>query len=212
MADALRYPFCLPGPLRGTRQLQSSLLMKALLTSLCLLSALPLAACGDDDDGRPAPYQSGVQASGPVSDLEDKDLQRICNTFDTHLDVSLGYDAIAHVLCLPQALLLGGSREGCEKRMADCKRDLPPPAMISVAINDNRTCVNNLRQCNATIAQVEACVNVNVDWAFDIVKSFTCGDVANEQRRQVANGAAGCVNVSPGCERFADVQSETPLF
>lgn len=186
--------------------------MKALLAPLCLLAALPLLACGKDDDDAPAPYQSGVQEAGPVNKLDDKELQQICNSFDTHVNVSLGYDALAHVLCLPQALLLGGSREGCERRMADCKRDLPPPAMISLNINDNHTCVDNLRQCDATVAQLEACVDVNVDWAYRIVESITCGDIANEQRRQVVNQAGGCVKASPGCERFAHIDEGTVLY
>ena len=50
--------------------MQSSATMKALLAPLCLLAAVPLMACGKDDDDAPAPFESGVKEDGPVDFLE----------------------------------------------------------------------------------------------------------------------------------------------
>src|SRR4051812_24273809 len=109
--------------------------MKTLTLLTCCVVALPLFACGDDDETR-APYASGVQAAGPVSNLDDDDLAKLCRSYDAHVDVNLGFDAVATVLCLPSALLLGGSREGCQQRMAECTADLPPPVKASVRVTD----------------------------------------------------------------------------
>lgn len=181
--------------------------MKALFLVTCL-ATLPLLACGDDDETR-APYQSGVQGTAPVSSLNDDDLARLCRSYDAHVDVNLGFDAVATVLCLPQALLFGGDREGCQQRMAECTADLPPPVTARVRVTDERQCVANLRQCNQTVASLEGCINVNLTSVYRLIDSLTCGDV-NTPRAAMADLVNTCVDT--GCRQFAEPTPERPLF
>jgi hypothetical protein len=184
--------------------------MKASLALLPIAVALPLLACGHDDETR-SPYTSGVQATGPVSTLDDSDLTKLCRSYDSHVDVNLGFDVVATAACLPSAILLGITYEGCQQRMAECKRNLPPPVTASLRVTDERACVANLRQCDQSVASLEGCINVNLDSVYRLIDSLTCGDV-NTPRAAMANLVSACANASPGCTRFVEPTPERPLF
>lgn len=184
--------------------------MKTSLPLLIIALALPVLACGDDDEKR-APYSSGVQAAGPVSSLDDDDLAKLCRSYDAHVDVNLGFDVVATAACLPSAILLGLTYEGCQQRMAECKRDLPPPVTASVRVTDERACVEDLRKCDQSVASLEGCINVNLGSVYRLIDSLTCGDV-NTDRAAMANLVSACANTSPGCQRFVEPTPERPLF
>jgi hypothetical protein len=192
--------------------------MKLRLASLGLLSALAFA-CSDDDDGKPPPFVSGVDAGAgdpAVSGLNTDQKTRLCQSYGAHVSGSVGFDLLAEAVCLPQAILLGGSPSGCRQRLAECTANVPPPVQINVQVNDTRVCEQNLAQCNLTTAQLEGCINLRLDWVYSLLDTLSCGRADNDDTRtlaeQMMRGASVCANGFAGCDRFINVNSEPVLF
>ena len=188
------------------------------LASLGLLAFLALG-CSDDDDGKPPPFPSGVSADGgsvSVSDLNTEQKTRLCQSYGAHVSGRVGYDLLAEAVCLPQAILLGGSPSGCRQRLAECTANVPPPIQIDVQVNDTRVCEQNLSQCNLTTAQLEGCINLRLDWVYALLDTLSCGSVGDSDTRSLAEqmmrGASVCANGFAGCDRFIDVKGEPVLF
>jgi hypothetical protein len=181
---------------------------------LAVCASFLTCACNDRDDEGTTPYRSGVNASGPASTLGTADQQRLCQSLDAHVRVTLGYDTLALALCLPPAVLLGESTADCEQRLADCKGDLPPPAELEVRISDPQTCLASLRQCNLSVAALEGCVDVNLDWIHRLVEGVTCGSSNDARVRQMAasrDAVSACVNANAACQQWVEGGSSTLL-
>lgn len=181
--------------------------MKATHLLVCA-AALSLLACGDDKETR-SPYSSGVQGQGPVSNLNDDELAKLCRSYDAHVNVNIGFDAVATVVCLPQALLFGGDQAGCRRLMAECKANQPPPVTATVRVTDERACVQNLRQCNQTVASLEGCINVNLTAVYNLIDGLTCGDYGSNRAR-MADLVNTCVDT--GCKQFAEPSPQDPIY
>lgn len=156
-------------------------------------SVLVLAGCGDDDDAR-APYQSGISVSGPVSGLNNSQLQQICSSFDAYVDTNVGFDQLAYIACLPAAIVLGGTKEGCSQQLDACMAAFPQPLAAQAHVHDPQVCFANLQQCQATVSVLERCVNVNLDLAFDVL-GWTCSRAGDADVQKAAARAMDTVNV-----------------
>lgn len=190
----------------------------ARLASLGLLSSLALA-CSDDDEGNPPPFTAGIgrdAGTATVSDLDTEQKTRLCQSYGAHVSGRVGYDLLAEAVCLPQAILLGGSPAGCRQRLAECTANVPPPVQISVQVNDTRVCEQNLAQCTLTTAQLEGCINLRLDFVYSLLDTLSCGSADNADTRtlaeQMMRGASVCANGFAGCDRFIDVDSNPVLF
>lgn len=181
---------------------------------LLALSCLSVLACRDDDDKRPPPYESGVTSSNaPVADLSDNDKKQLCQSYGAHVSSSVGLDLLAQAVCLPQAILLGGSPEGCQKRLDACVADVPPPVQLDVSVDDVHVCTDTLAQCDLNVAQLEGCINVRLDWVYDLVRSLSCAGANNDdtqRRAKQMQGVAVCAAGSAGCDKF--ISSDPVLF
>lgn len=176
-------------------------------------------ACSDDDDGKPPPFSSGVSADAgtvAVSDLNTEQKTRLCQSYGAHVSGRVGYDLLAEAVCLPQAILLGGSPTGCRQRLAECTANVPPPVQIDVQVNDTRVCEQSLAQCNLSTAQLEGCINLRLDWVYALLDTLSCGNANSADTRSLAEqmmrGASVCANGFAGCDRFINVDSEPVLF
>lgn len=169
-------------------------------------------ACSDDDDHRPSPYSSGVASSNaPVSDLNDRDKEQICRSYGAHVSSSVGLDLIAQAVCLPQAILLGGTPEGCQERLDACVADAPPPVQVNLSVDDVQVCTDRLTQCNLNVAQLEGCIDVRLDWVYSLVRSLSCAGASNrdtQRRAQEMQGVSVCGAARAGCDRFISVGPE----
>lgn len=178
------------------------------LSSLIALSSLA-AACGDDDDeGRPR-YRSGVQGSSTidVADLDDDDLDRICESLDVYIDTNIDFSAIAYIACLPPAIVFsGGNAANCERRLDECTKEFPEPIAIQARVRNREVCYSNLQSCRASVADLEGCVNLNLDLALDIL-DWSCSGSADEDLRERAaramDTASICADIDSACRRFA---------
>lgn len=178
---------------------------------LLVLLSLVAQACSDDDDEGPPPFTSGVSSTAPVSDLSDDDKVRICQSYGAHVSASVGFDLIAQAVCLPQAILLGGTPEGCQQRLDDCTANVPPPVQIDLQVNDTHVCTEKLETCNLSVADLEGCINVRFDWVYSLVRSISCAGADNADTRSRAEqmrGVGVCAAGRAGCDRFINVDPE----
>ena len=176
---------------------------------LCLTAL----ACSDDDDQGPPPYSSGVTSSSnaPVSGLGDGDKAKLCRSYGAHVSSSVGLDLIAQAVCLPQAILLGGSPEGCRARLDACVADVPPPVQLDVAVDDVQVCTDTLAQCSLSVAQLEGCINLRFDWIYELVNGLSCagaGDSSTRNRAEQMRGVAVCAAGRASCDGFLSVGPE----
>jgi hypothetical protein len=123
---------------------------------------------------------------------------------------------LAEAVCLPQAVLLGGSPAGCRQRLAECTANVPPPVQIDVQVNDTRVCEQNLAQCNLTTTQLEGCINLRLDWVYTLLDALSCGSAGDPSTQSLAEqmmrGASVCASGFAGCDRFINVNSQPVLF
>jgi hypothetical protein len=168
--------------------------------------------CGDDDDGGAARtvYVSGVNppsSTTTVSTLGDGDKRRLCTSLDAHVQANVGFDALAYAACLPAAIVLGGDEKGCEAQLAECMDRFPEPIAIDAHLQDESVCFRDLGQCRATVAALEACVNVNLDVIFDILDNWSCAGAGDEAGRKAATNAMDtadvCADLNAACNDFA---------
>ncbi len=164
-----------------------------------------ILGCDGDDDARPRYRANVTPAIGnttQVSMLEDDELQRVCRSYDAYVETHVSFEAIAYVACLPTAIVLSASPEGCERRLDDCMALFPDPITVSVETGDTRICVDSLRECNASIAEFEGCVNVSLDLALDIVDNWTCRGIDDDRRAEAARAmdtVSVCAQVDDPC-------------
>ena len=187
------------------------------LSSLALLSLLALG-CSDDDEGNPPPFRSGVDGgtSAPVSGLSTQQKTQLCQSYGAHVSGRVGYDLLAEAVCLPQAILLGGSPEGCRQRLAACTADVPPPIQIDVQVSDTHVCEQSLAQCQLSSAQLEGCINLRLDFVYALLDTLSCRGASNpdtqSRAEQMMRGVGVCAAGAAGCDRFINVDPEPVLF
>ena len=142
-------------------------------------------------------------ARGPMSSRRAVHIAtQICRSLDAHLNVTISFDEVARLACLPSAILLGGSREGCQAQLDACMQNTPPPLRIQAQARSEQVCYDSLAQCNASVADIESCVNVSLDAAIDFLERVSCAGFANEDVRRTAESmqtARGCADVSATC-------------
>ena len=186
---------------------------------LLLLGALALATvsgCGDDDDERPR-YRATVTTNNDdgttiqVSSLEDDELEEVCASYSAFVDTHISFDALAYFWCLPQAIVLGGSAEGCEERLLTCIDDFPEPIELGAQSTGTEICLSQLRSCNASVAEFEGCVNLNLDLVFDIFDNWSCGGNNDDQIRDAARAMdrlSICADIDASCAEAAGLRPE----
>jgi hypothetical protein len=117
---------------------------------------------------------------------------------------------------------LGGSPEGCQERLEACVADVPPPLELDVLVegrgsareqnlDDVQICTDRLSECNLSVAQLEGCINVRLDWVYSLVSSLSCAGASNSDTRSRAEqmrGVTVCAAGRAGCDRFINVGPE----
>jgi len=183
--------------------------MRASISSLALL--VVIAGCGDDEDeGRPR-YRSNVSVSTdtPVAALDDDDLRQICANVDAHVSAHVDLSVVAYAACLPQAILTSADQDTCEAEFDRCVDNFADPIAINARFNDPAICVSGLRLCDATVADLDTCLNLNFDVVYSVVDSLSCGGTSEDEAREAmqrANDIHLCTDISATCDDFANVR------
>jgi len=160
---------------------------------------LSAAACGNDD---PDPkFSSGLDDKTTASTLDDDDKRTFCRTLDAHVNVTVGFEEIARIACLPGALL-AGSREGCEQVLDTCAKNASPPITINASASREQACFDDLDSCEADVATLESCVNINVGAVRQLLENITCarfGAKTSDEVTKVMQTAGTCAKASASC-------------
>jgi hypothetical protein len=179
--------------------------MRNITISITLIALL--SACGHSDNGTPPRYVTGVSATGPVSSLNNGQLQQICSSYDAYVNTNVGFDQIAYIACLPAAIVLGGGSAGCMQQLTTCMAAFPPPVSVQAHVHDPQVCFRDLQQCQASVSVLENCVNVNLGLALDILDRWSCSNAGDADLQKAAARAMDTVDVcgqaNAGCNQFA---------
>jgi len=182
--------------------------MRTPMTSLLFL--VVVVGCGDDEDGNRPRYRSNVSVSTdtPVSDLNERDLGEICASLDAHVSANVDLDLVAYVACLPGAILTA-DEDACNRELDRCMDDFPDPIAINARLEDETVCFSSLRSCDASVADLDGCINLNLDIVYDLLDRLSCGGVSDEEARAQAERASAinvCADISAACNDFANLR------
>lgn len=167
--------------------------------SFALVCAL-YVGCGD---GESSPsFSSGVNSNAEADQLDDEEKRQFCGTLDTHVSVTVGFDEIARIACLPAALLTATSRQACEELLDSCSRGT---SGITVSSSERmEKCYDSLAMCQEDVGTLESCVNVNVAAVRTVLERFTCArfgdDNLERDLERVMDTAAACGQTSASCK------------
>jgi|GEM_PF-5178882 len=184
--------------------------MKTTFPHACLFGVLALAsACGGDDTRDPPPYESGVKSDAPVSELSTEDKRKICETYGAHIDAHLDLNMIARAVCLPTSLLLGGTTEqSCEEYLNDCTKNFLVTGNVDARVHDEAACIASLDTCATSVVDLEGCVNVNLDFVYDILNRLSCRRAGDEsvmsEARHDQQAASVCSQKDQTCGQIAE--------
>lgn len=175
------------------------------LTKFSPLLAMLALGCGEDEKSI---YSSGLDDEKTASTLDDDEKRQFCRSFDSHVSVSVGFQELARVLCLPAALLTR-TREGCQEVLDTCSRNAASPITVDVRRSREEQCFDDLDSCEADVGTLESCVNVNIGLARSVLESITCakaGDPdAMREVNQVMQTAGTCARASASCGEATQV-------
>jgi hypothetical protein len=86
----------------------------------------------------------------------------------------------------------------------------PEPIEVRANAQTAELCVAQLASCQASVADLEGCINLNLDLVFEILDDWSCalyGDPQVEQQAQrMMNVVEVCADLDAACNRAA-----TPL-
>ncbi|MEQ8280160.1 MAG: hypothetical protein RMA76_01335 [Deltaproteobacteria bacterium] len=146
-------------------------------------------------------FSAGVDGNKQVKDLTDSDAQTLCKAaeetandfFDDNKD---GFCKFSGAFAGIFAGSLGGDAQStCEMAVTQCESQASTePAMCEPMVTD----------CEATIAEIEACYNDSLDVAADLLDKFagkSCADlIADESSLNItADTPASCVALEEKC-------------
>ena len=183
--------------------------MRASISGVLLLTIL--AGCGDDEEGDRPRYRSNVMVdtNTNVSDLDDDDRRRVCASLDAHVDANVDFGVVAYAACLPESILLAGDQDECEARLAECMNHFPEPVSIAARFDNETVCLSGLSACDGiSVANLDACVNVNLDILYGIFDSLSCGGLSDAERndaRHAMDTLNVCAVANAGCSDFVSV-------
>jgi hypothetical protein len=168
------------------------------------------SACSDDPEPRPrygAP--EAIAGNSQVSTLNTEQKRELCASFDAYTSTYVDLSSVAYLACLPVAIWTTLDEAACRASLDGCVKGFPKPIAVSVTARDENLCFQSLAQCNATVAQLEGCANVNVDAALQVISSWTCARVTDPEVKAMAAPMADlvnvCADVNGACNQFATV-------
>lgn len=188
-----------------------TMMKNTLFACLCSLGLVLLGVgvgCGDSDESRPR-YDSGQSGDTNVSMLDDTQRMQLCESYDAYVNTYVSLDAVAYLACLPAAIWTTTTTEACNASLQNCLSLFPRPIQVSARAESREMCEGTLNQCQASVAQLEGCINVNIDVALQVYDQWSCDRVNDPEVRDMAAPNGGlvsvCSDIDSACNRFATV-------
>ncbi len=170
------------------------------LPTLLLALACTLAACGDDGGG-PGPVDSGLPADKAGKDLSAAEEETLC---DARLDNLARQNTAAEqrrFQCLLDAMgftqMSKNTPEECQQVFDMCEE----PA--SGGDGGGGTCMFtfDLSTCEATVAEIEACLTEQNEAVGDGIRALSCDDVGKPPATPTVGPA--CTQIKTTCPGIA---------
>lgn len=168
----------------------------ALAVSLSLLSA-----CADSERPGYVISASTADSSAEVSTLDDGQLDEICESYTAYVDAEISLDVISHTACLALAILSTFTPGTCEETYMAC---VEGDSLIQIDAGFSGDC-RTLRSCDATVGELQGCLNVRTDVLVDIIDRLACGgDVESTDAAEEWMGASTCAGFNDSCTEFTE--------
>ncbi len=171
--------------------MHSNNILKTLLATPLLVGAL---ACGSN-----ASFSSGVDGTKKASELSDADVTAFCDAakataLDFAKDNKAGFCKLSGSLAGALGAIGGDGTAACEMTVTACE--------AADATAGASTCTPKIDNCDATIAEIEACYNDSMDALSKTLDEFgsqSCSDLLTK----TSSGAAGGDTTPQSCKDLA---------
>lgn len=195
-----------------TRQTRTS--MMTALALLLMLGAVAMAsACGDDDgDSGSATVDSGLPEDKKISDLDEQEVEALCDAAESATEDLIGPE----FQCVAVALFFGvfsEDAEACQTTFDLCSAD-PEQFLEDSGFEpdpeegDDECNIDDIPEdCDATVGEIEACLNEQVAFLQGLTRNFQCAellaDFDGESNPLEPNGPA-CQVLEQKCPGFIE--------
>lgn len=174
-------------------------------------------ACGDDDDSSGGSSGSApkinVPSSKPLAMLDTNDIKQVCDALADLTNQTVGADSQRFSCTLTGALagLQSGAngmttvdKAKCKKAMDDCL------AMTSSSTNTTDTtsmatcnmaeATNQLKDCTATVGELQSCLDATVEAFHELLGSLSCDNVmVNVTTQPTTQNPPACQTLQMKC-------------
>jgi hypothetical protein len=196
-------------------------LMRPKLIAICVLSSvMTVVACGDDDDSG-ANVSTGLPANQELSSLDAAETLSACEDVSDAYRAAVSEDELERVACTLAAVMVSitvgsdgepeGDSETCEEQTQRCidgrdyegeKPDIdlgPSEADCAQATVDDA-----LRDCGATVAEYERCINAHIAAVKTSLGRMTCDALEDFDEFQSMLESDIDANQLEGCEALRE--------
>ncbi len=169
---------------------------------ICAPAALALVACGDDGAAPAPPFEASVAAETQISTLDAATSQSLCSEAEAYWNANTSESALIRMNCTLTALIFGGLGEG---EGASCQ-DIVNACVAEGSVEpENFTCDEFIdTTCQATVAEVSACLEAQVNALNSLAASISCSS-SLQSLGNVGELPSGCRALQTKCpELFED--------
>lgn len=158
---------------------------------LLLTLACTLFACGGDGGGSSSGVDSGLPAERKGSELSDSEAKQLCEARAAYLSAKISEDDLKNFSCVLAGAFVGGENvDTCQMVYEACLEEEP----MSADTGETAECALSfeLSTCNATVAEIEACLTEQDNAYAEAITTATCADVSTDP---------GSASAGPACSK-----------
>ena len=163
--------------------------MNRMKTTFVALACLLGSACG---------FSSGLDPETEGKDLSEKETKAFCEAQRDYMEGVLSEEDAKNFACHLGAMiataLSGGDKAMCEEKVEECLDEEPEEA-------EETECPDVVDEdCEATVAEMEACVEERAEAIKKLAEEITCDDVGDEPDEDANEPGPACKKViDNGC-------------
>lgn len=125
-------------------------------------------------------FSFGVDSSSTAAELSATEIDTACGRFEAHLTNRFGAEQLESLSCTLMGYFAArnsqddpSAQQACVETRDRCLQN-PEPIDIGCPMQD-------AEGCSVTIAEIEHCTNLQIDFIGDVVRSLSCDDATTDQ-------------------------------
>jgi hypothetical protein len=151
-----------------------------------LMLAGVVPACGGDSKG-PKAVDTGLPPEKVLGSLSDGEARQACQQLSGALNDRYTQDSVTTSFCTRFAVGLAGTEDSCNDLVDTCKDMAGEQPVQEVASSDcSQVTAAELRDCELTVADLEACSNDLIDFFDGFLNEYSCNDAAEVDEEDVS--------------------------